>query len=325
MEFKPSAGEIANIWKYIIGNQAHLCFLEHWLHHAEDAELIALLKRSKMEAANIVMKGLELYKKAGFPPPIGFSLDKDVAPDTPRILSDKLIFFVLQVLAEYGVYGYGLTLGKIETPEVLAYFKNCLNNAADLYQEITEVIWKKGYQHQAVHIPVPQKVEMIENKSFLNGWWGEQRPLTAIEIDNLILSLRGVILAKTMYIMLLQISKDAKVQKFCKKGKELCGKRVERFQSLNTAENIPFQATYESEINNSTASPFSDRLIMFEAMSLAEIAIIRYGNALSSVTRHDLSSMLGAYIVETGAFLNNGLKLLIEKQWVEQPPMAAAK
>ncbi|MED1471617.1 DUF3231 family protein [Bacillus salipaludis] len=282
-------------------------------------------QRSKDQANQIVKEGLELYEKAGFPRPIGFNLEKDAILEAPKLMSDKMVIITLQILSEYGVYGYGLTIGKTETPEVLAYIKRSLINATELYQNITEVIHKKGYQHQPVYIPVPNQAEYVQEQSFLAGWWGEQRPVTAIEIDSLIFSLRGVMLAKIMLIVFSQIAKDPKVQKFCNRAKEIAGKRVERIQSLNTTENLPFLATYESELTGSSISPFSDKLIMFEAVALVEIAITRYGNALSTVERRDLSAMFALYIVETGTLLDDGLSLMIEKKWFEQPPMAAAR
>jgi hypothetical protein len=325
MEFKPAAGEISNLWQFIIANQAHLCLLEYWDHHAEDEDLKKILIQSKEIAGQIVEQGMALYKKAGFPAPIGFSLEHDVMPAAPRLMSDKLILTVLHILAEYGVYAYGLTVGKTENHEVLSFFETCLQNATKLYRNITEIVLKKGYGHQTVHLPTMKQPEMVEHPSFLSGWLGKQRQLSGIEIDNLIFSLRGVILAKTMFIMFLQIAKDSEVQKFCQKAKNITGKRVERFQSLNSAENLPFQATYESEIIDSSISPFSDRLIMFEVLSLGQIAIARYGNALSFVVRRDLSTMFGLLIVETGAFLDEGMKLMIDKRWLEQPPMASSQ
>jgi hypothetical protein len=323
MGFKPSASEIANIWEFVISNQAHLCILEHWLYHVEDDEIKMVLQRSKDVANDIVKEGLELYLKAGFPAPIGFSLSQDVKPESPRLMSDKLVLIVLQILSEFGVYGYGLAFGKIETPEVLLFFKKCLTNSMDLYQSYTELIRKKGYAHQPVFVPPPNEAEIVHHRSFLSGWWGEQRPVNVIEIDNLIFSLRGAILTKTFLMVFSQISKDPELQKYCRIGKDLVGKRVEKIQSLNTAENLPFQATYETEVTDSTNSPFSDRLIMFEAIALAHIAIARYGNALSSVVRRDLSTMFAKFIVETGTYLEDGLKLMIDKNWFEQPPLAA--
>ncbi|MEH7095351.1 DUF3231 family protein [Neobacillus vireti] len=325
MELKPTAGEISNLWQFIIANQAHLCLLTYWDFHAEDEDLKKILDQSKKTATKIVEDGLALYTKAGFTPPIGFNLNSDVSPEVPRLMSDKLILFILHVLSEYGIYGYGLTLGKTDHPEVLPFFETCLKNSTELYRMITETVHKKGYGHQPVYIPELKQPEMIEHHSFVSGWWGDQRQLTGIEIDNLIFSLRGVVLAKTMFMIFSQIAKDPKVQKYCRRGKNIAGKRVERFQSFNTAENLPFLATFESEITGSTISPFSDRLIMFEALSLAQIAIARYGNALSFVVRRDLSSLFGFLIVETGTFLDDGLNLMIEYKWLEQPPMAASK
>jgi hypothetical protein len=323
MDFKPTAGEIANLWKFIIGNQSHLCVLEHWLYHAEDEELRVLLLRSKNEAEWINKQGLELYQKAGFPSPIGFNLDTDVVPNAARLMSDKLVLIALHILSEYGVYDYGLALGKTKTPEVLSFIKKCLNISADLYESITEIVKKKGYEPQSVYIPKPKQAEFVLHQSFLAGWWGEQRPVNAIEIDNLMYSLRGVILAKMLFMVFSQIAKDPKVQKFCRKGKDIAGKRVERIQSLNTTENLPFQTTFESEITDATTSPFSDRLIMFESLALAQIAIVRYGNALSNVVRRDLSALFATYIIETGTLLDNGIKIMIDNKWFEQPPIAS--
>ncbi len=244
-------------------------------------------------------------------------------PDSPRLMSDKLVLVMLQILSEYGVYGYGLALGKVSTPEVLSYIKKCLKSAADLYQLNTEINQSKGYDVKPIYIPIPAKSEYVENKSFLAGWLGEQRPLNALEIDSLIFSLRGVMLAKTFLIAFSQIAKDPDLKKICRRGAQMTGKRVEKLQSLNATENLSFQPTYETEVTNSTVSPFSDQLIMFETVSLCQIAIARYGNSLSSVVRRDLAALFAKYILETGTYLEDCIKVAIEKRWFEQPPLAA--
>lgn len=323
MDFKPTAGEIANIWTFIVSNEAQLCLLEHWLYHAEDKELKELLQRSKNVANQIIEQGKALYLKAGFPEPIGYSLDKDVVPDAPRLMTDKLVLVMLQILSEYGVYGYGLAFGKITTPQVLSYLEDCLNKAVELYKLNTEINAKKGYNATPIFIPRPNKSEYVQEKSFLAGWFGEQRPLNALEIDGLLFSLRGVMLAKIFLMAFSQIAKDPELKQFCRRGKQLTGKRVERLQSLNATEDLSFQPTYETEVTNSTVSPFSDKLIMFEALSITQVAIARYGNALSSVVRRDLGTLFAKYIIETGTYLDDGLKISIDKQWFEQPPLAA--
>ena len=323
MSFKPTASEIANLWQFIISNQAHLCMLEHWIQHAEDKDLKKKLQHSKDVAKQIVKDGTELYIKAGFPAPIGFSLAQDLNLETPRLMSDKLVIFTLQILSEYGLYGYGLNLGKTETPEVNSFFKQCLSDSVEIYHGFRDLIKNKGYGHQPVIIPPPNEAEFVQKQSFLVGWLGEKRPVNALEIDNLIFSLRGAILAKSLLMVFSQIAKDTDLYNHCSKGKEMIGKRLEKIQSFNTAENLPFHPTYETEITDSTVSPFSDRLLMFEALALTQIAIVRYGNALSSVVRRDLSVMFAKFIVETGFYLEDGLKLSIDKNWLEQPPLAS--
>ncbi|WEG13212.1 DUF3231 family protein [Pullulanibacillus sp. KACC 23026] len=322
MVFKPTAGEISNLWKFIISNEAQLCLIEHWLYHAEDKELKELLQKSKDVGIWIVDQAKELYTRAGFPEPIGFKLETDAMPNAPRMMSDKLVLVMLQILAEYGVFGYGLTLGKTETPEVLSFFSDCLNKAVELYQLNTEINHKKGYRNQPIYVPTPYFPENANRKSFLAGWWGDQRPINALEIDSLLFSLRGIILAKTFFLIFSQIAKDPDLKKFCNRGKHIAEKRVDRIQLLNSKENLPYQSTYETEVTDSMISPFSDKLIMFETVGLAQIAISRYGNSLCSVVRRDLGAMFALYIAETGTFLDDGLKLMIDKNWFEQPPLA---
>ncbi len=63
MDFKPTAGEIANIWKFIVGNEGQLCILEHFSKQAEDKELKRLLERSKVIANVIIQEGKEVIFK----------------------------------------------------------------------------------------------------------------------------------------------------------------------------------------------------------------------------------------------------------------------
>jgi hypothetical protein len=321
MPFKPTAGEIANIWQFIITNQAHLCLMEHWIHHAEDRGVQTVLKQSCKTATWIVKEGLYLYKKAGFPPPIGFSLEQDVSKNTPKLMTDQLVLTVLHILAEYGVYGYGLTLGKTVTPEVLSYFQTCLKDSAKLYQLITEEVMRKGQGPKPVYAPVPERAEMIEHHSFLSGWWGEPRSLILPEVDNLLFSLRGVLLSKMMFMVFENLAKDPDVKKLVKRAKKSATKRLETFQNLGAAEGLPFQPTFENDIAGVTESTYSDRLILFKTIVFAQISVVRYGNALSSVMRRDLTVLYARLIAESGTFIDDALNVMIDKRWMDQPPL----
>jgi hypothetical protein len=321
MPFKPTAGEIANIWQFIITNQSHVCLMEHWMHHAEDPGVQTILKQGHKMANWIVKEGITLYKKAGFPPPIGFSVEKDVTTDTPKLMTDQLVLTVLHILSEYGVYGYGLTLGKTVTPEVLSYFQTCLKDSVKLYQMITEEVTRKGQGLKPVYAPAPERAEMIEHQNFLFGWRGEQRSLILPEVDNLLFSFRGVLLAKMMFMIFEKLVKDPEVKKIVGKAKKVAAKRLETFQNLGASEGLPFQPTFENDIAGVTESPYSDRLILFKTMVLAQISVARYGNALSSVMRRDLNVLYAQLIVESGLFIEDAMKVMIDKKWMDQPPL----
>lgn len=172
-----------------------------------------------------------------------------------------------------------------------------------------------------VYAPAPERAEMIEHQNFLFGWRGEQRSLILPEVDNLLFSFRGVLLAKMMFMVFEKLVKDPEVKKIVGKAKKVAAKRLETFQNLGASEGLPFQSTFENDIAGVTESPYSDRLILFKTMVLAQISVARYGNALSSVMRRDLNVLYARLIVESGTFIDDAMKVMIDKKWMDQPPL----
>jgi len=78
-----------------------------------------------------------------------------------------------------------------------------------------------------------------------------------------------------------------------------------------------------SEVTDSTVAPFSDRLMMNFITTLIASGIGQYGYSLTSSPRHDLSVQYTRLIAKIGKYSNDGANILIEKGWMEQPPMAA--
>lgn len=87
-------------------------------------------------------------------------------------------------------------------------------------------------------------------------------------------------------------------------------------------ENLHIPRTFESEVTDSIIPPFSDKLMMFHISSLLSSAIGYYGEAMSMCHRKDLSVDYAKMIAEIGLLAEDGMNLLIEHEWMEQPPLA---
>ena len=53
---------------------------------------------------------------------------------------------------------------------------------------------------------------------------------------------------------------------------------------------------------------------------LSNLGMMTYGAGLSATMRRDISAMYGSFITKTGAYGEDGMTLMIEKGWMEQPP-----
>jgi hypothetical protein len=62
--------------------------------------------------------------------------------------------------------------------------------------------------------------------------------------------------------------------------------------------------------------------MLFHISTLLSSAIGYYGEAMAMAQRRDLSASYAKMIIEIGVLAEDGMNLLIENGWFEQPPMA---
>jgi hypothetical protein len=320
VQFDSSA--VSALWNTLISNQSHLCILEFSLSHVEDQEIKAALTKLQDSTKEISNRAHTLYTGAGYPEPNVFLIKNDVNTDAPRLFSDRFYLFYNQIFCGYGLTWYSLCLGKTTDKSMISFLSDCIVRTVNLYTMITELMEIKGFGHLPVYISPPKKPEPAVKPSLLKGIFGGQRTMNATEIDNLIFSLRGAILAKTNFMAFSQTSSDQEIRKLCNKGVKLCRERIEMMQSALSHEDLPYQPTYDAEVSDSTISPFSERLTLYHIMFLVQVALVRYGMAFSLSTRTDLAAMYTELEVETTAYAADCLHLMLEKGWLEHPPSA---
>lgn len=80
--------------------------------------------------------------------------------------------------------------------------------------------------------------------------------------------------------------------------------------------------TFDSEVTDSTLPPFSDKLMLFFISMLLSSAIGYYAEAMSFCQRRDLAANYAKMIAEIGVLAEDAMNLLIENEWMEQPPLA---
>lgn len=166
-----------------------------------------------------------------------------------------------------------------------------------------------------------KKTDFIDKQNFFSGeLLGQSRPLIAREITSVFASMRYNIIGGALITGFAQIAESKKISDYFFRGRELADKKIKALTSIFSKENIPISSSSDSFVTDSTVAPFSDKLMLYHIVLLHGASIGQDGLAFSTAMRHDLQKHYSGSIVETGKYAEDGLDILIENQWMEQPP-----
>jgi hypothetical protein len=172
-------------------------------------------------------------------------------------------------------------------------------------------------------IDYPKGIEFIQHQSsLLSSWFGEGRPLNTLELEELFWAVLRNGQGLLLLMGLIQVSKDKEVKEYLIKGKKLAEKQIETFNNI-LKENEGFPSyPVTMEVTDSRISPFSEKLMLFIISSGNSVGISTLAYALSVSMRKDLAVHYSLFITEIMKYGGEGLKLLIERGWMEQPPQS---
>jgi hypothetical protein len=315
-----TSAEIAALWTTFIECSATNCFYKHFLQHLKDNEIKPLVEEALFLNEEYMSKIKKIFTDEDFPIPIGFS-DNDINFNAPALYTDLFsLSFVYrggQMITSY----YATILGKVARDDIYAIFNECLNKTTKLYKKSLDVMLGKGVYDRPPYMEYPKEVVFIQHQpSLLNTWFGEGRPLNALELGELFFAIERNSIGLILLIGLIQVSKDKEIKEYFLKGKKLSEKQIETFNKiLKNNESFPtFPVTME--VTDSTISPFSDRLMMFFINSSNQIGLSTLGYAISVSMRKDLAIQYSLFMAEIMQYGNDGLNILIKRGWMEQPP-----
>lgn len=101
-------------------------------------------------------------------------------------------------------------------------------------------------------------MDFVKEKSFLEGFFGDVRPLSVLELTNLYSNIQRNALGSTTLIGFSQVAKDAKVKKYLVRGRDIAKKHVEVFGQKLKKDNLLVPMPWDIDITESTTLTFSD-------------------------------------------------------------------
>lgn len=316
-----TSSELANLWTQFQNDSMAICFIGHSLEKVEDRDVRAVLKFAIGISKSHIKKIKDFLNQADYPLPKGFTKE-DVDLKAPPLFSDPLILYYMYIMTLHGLTGYAAATGRSVRADQRSYFIQCNTESMQLYDMIVEIMLQKGIFSRSPYINAPKQVDFVKDQDYLNGWFGKQRPLNALEIDGLGINIQKLVLKVVLEIGFGQATQSKDIRKYFQRGVKLCQKQVKVLDSILAEDNLPSPKKWESEVTSSTVPPFSDKLMLYQVVSLVSTAIGFYGASLAVVQRRDLAAQYTRLIGGIGLYAEDGANLMISNGWLEQPPMS---
>lgn len=314
--------EIAGLWKNYLQSTAVLCFMNHSVQYIQDEEIKSLVKEQIQTLTDNIEKTTRIFANESYPIPKGFS-DLDVNLAAPPLYTDLYALSFVYRYNQMGLNDYATILSKVARKDVVAFIHQLLKSTTQIYLKALDLMLSKGIYDRPPKISYPDKVNFINQQdSFLEAWLGNARPLNVFELGEIFYTIERNYIGVLLLMSFIQVVKDKEIKEYLIKGKRLAEKQIEVFNKVLKEEEEIGNIPVSMEVTNSTTSPFSDRLIMFFVAITAATGFYLIAFSLSTSMRKDLVAKYSLLMPEIIAYGGEGVKIMINRGWMEQPPQA---
>lgn len=315
------SSEISGIWNSYMAGNLVVRIVEYFSNRVDDDEIRDILQY----ALNLFNQRIEvltnLFNQEKLPLPEGIT-DSDIDVNAPRLFSDTLYLQYIAYEAKSAVRSYSVILGHVTRSDIRDYFSKCIQESTDVYNRAVELGLSKGIFIKAPRIEVPKKVEYIKSKSFILDRFGKKRSLLTDEITDIVSITNDTVIRKALLVGFNQVCKNKEVCNYISRVITLATKQNDGFNSFLIDEDIPIGSSSDSYVTDSTISPFSDKLMLSKISIMYRLKIGSIGLALANIMRSDLKATYRKYLDEAMEYSKDGVDIMIDNEWFEQPPQA---
>lgn len=317
-----SATELGTCWMAYQEKTMKMRVLEYLLE-VKDHEA----KEIFQSLYNKEIKGLQMItnilQNEGAVIPIGFT-ENDVNTGVPRLYDDLLDVMYIRMMSKVEIGLFALHSSMSYREDIRNLNNLFTAEAQETYNQTTHYLLEKGVLARPPFVSMPKEVEFVRDKNYMSGFnvFSELRALNTIEIAHLYQGIETNIIGMQMMTGFAQAANDAQVQKYFVKGMELSKKVITTLSDVLTQSDIQPLSTWAGKATDSTISPFSDKMMMYNTSLLSSFGLSSNGLGAAFSLRSDLLLKMTNLAKDIYTFANDGGKIMIKNSWMEEPPQA---
>ncbi|WP_026702744.1 DUF3231 family protein [Salibacterium aidingense] len=315
-----TTAEHSQLWSVYMNASTSSAMLKYFHEKAEDEEISSMLQKTLSITSDHLNEIATLFNQENKPVPIGMT-EEDVNIHAPKLYTDPYFLQHVFQLSNVGMFSFSTAISLSVREDIYQFFTNGFHHYNELYQRTKTLLQEKGLYLYPPSIPTLDEVDFVKKQSFLTGWFGERRPLTAVEITHLFNNIQRNDLGVTTLTGFGQAARSKEVKDHIVRGIEMAKKHISIFRSVLEENQIPVPMGSESMVTTSAKEgPFSEKLMLYHVTAMSTLGIGFYGLSISTNIRRDLASHYARLIGEAGLFSEDGVNIMINHGWLEEPP-----
>ncbi|HLR61360.1 MAG TPA: DUF3231 family protein [Lentibacillus sp.] len=318
-----TASEMGALWTTYISNSMLCKVFSYGLGYVQDQDVRTHVQTAYDQASRVLDTLQGIFAKENFPVPVGFT-EHDVNIAAKPLFDDTFFLTYVNMMGKLGTPQYARFLALSTREDVRTFFSNCLTDSSAQYNQTTEAMLSKGILIRPPYISVPQKVDFVNNKHYMDGsaLFTDKRTLNAVEISHLHRNTEANVLGFMVCVGFGQSAESQNVRNYMQRGKDMAKKHIKIFANRLLESDIQAPMSWDESAKDSTDPPFSDKLMMYHMSTLTAASIESYGLAVAQGLRGDLSLTYTRLAAEVAQFAKDGADIMIKNGWMEEPPQA---
>ena len=320
-----TANEVSNTWAAYMKNSMEIKFFEYFLETTEDSEIRKIVERMLNHRRKSIDYVKDIFATENITIPLGFT-DEDICIKAQKVFSDTFILFFCYDIILFSMSTFSSALADCAREDVREYFQTNLEYNIKLQNEIIEFMSSKGLYLSFPKVAIDNVVDLVDEMSFINGLFGNSRPINVGEIANLSRIINKAQFSKMIFVAFSKISTASHIAKHFSRGRDEIQRVLDSLKDVLDEENIPISSSSDYQIYEIKVPPFSDKLMLFFVnMCLGIFCFNMISQAITSCLRSDIVLKISKISNDMKFYYFDGLKLSIKEGWLERPPQSINK
>jgi hypothetical protein len=316
-----SSSELGNLWQAYQEKAMMNLVLDYLIEKAVENETKEILKNVYTIETKNKQKIHTIFQETGAAIPVAFN-EGDINKNAPQLFDDNYAIMYVRMMSKVLTGLYSLHSGMSYRPDIRELYTEFTSDTQRIYSVTTEHLLNKGILTRPPIVSMPKEVDFIDDTSYINGLnpFKKKRALNTVEIGLIYQSLETNITGMQLMIGFEQVAKEPDVKKYFTKGKELAKEIISIMSKLLLDSDLPAPSTWGGVITNSTVSPFSDKLMMYNTNLLTIFGLGSNSVGAAFSFRNDMLLHLGNIMARQFDFAKDGGTILMKHGWMEEPP-----